>query len=406
MMQPDFFLFPLPGESPSSSNSIPEMVHLLRKHLGMDVAFVAEFQQSQREIKVVDTEESDCPVQPGVCTPIEETYCRFVIDGVLPEIMPDVKQLPIAMSLLITKELDIGSYISVPIRLGNGTIYGTLCCYSHEPDSTLGRRDLRMLHACAEMTARQVDQREAATRRQREIEERVQSVLSLDRIAIVYQPIFDVSKHVIVGFESLSRFDVSPEKSPDTVFNEAHEFGLGTALEMKAIRLALQALPCFKSDLYIAVNASPQTIANAGFAQLFDSLPLERVTLEVTEHAAVDRYPEVLAALAPLRQQGLQLAIDDAGAGYASFKHILQLSPDRIKLDHSLIRDIHADLPRRALIAAFMRFSEEIGAGLVAEGVEKEEELKVLQELGVEKVQGYFLGRPIPLGQATALTSR
>lgn len=91
--------------------------------------------------------------------------------------------------------------------------------------------------------------------------------------------------------------------------------------------------------------------------------------------------------------------MDDAGAGYASFRHILNLGPDRIKLDMSLTRDIDADPARRALAAALIHFSAETGSTLVTEGVETAAELATLKELRVNKAQGYFLGRPISAAQ-------
>lgn len=406
MDAPDLLLLQSAAAPAPAGGSVPDMVRILRKHLGMDVAFVAELRQDLREIRLVDTDERDCPVQPGTCTPIEETYCRLVIDGTLPELMPDITAFPAATALPITAQLGIASYLSAPIRLADGSIYGTLCCYSHAPDATLGARDLAMIRACAEMTAIQVERQQAQTRRRREIEDRVRSVLAPERITMVYQPIYDLPMRAVAGFESLSRFDDACGRPPDVLFNEAHEVGLGMPLETKAVQLGLSGLQHFAPEVYVSVNASPETILDPAFGHAVDHAPLDRVTLEVTEHAAVNRYREIEAALAPLRRRGMQLAVDDAGAGYASFRHILQLAPDRIKLDCSLIRDIDADPARRALIAAFVRFGEETGASLIAEGVERDAELKVLQDLGVHKVQGYLLGRPMPLAQAVRLAQR
>jgi EAL domain-containing protein (putative c-di-GMP-specific phosphodiesterase class I) len=101
----------------------------------------------------------------------------------------------------------------------------------------------------------------------------------------------------------------------------------------------------------------------------------------------------------------LRIAVDDAGAGYASFRHILNLAPDLIKLDVFLTQNIHTDRARRALAAALIRFSEETGSKIIAEGVETTLQLKVLRELGVTKAQGYLLGRPMPLASASELCS-
>ena len=120
--------------------------------------------------------------------------------------------------------------------------------------------------------------------------------------------------------------------------------------------------------------------------------------LEITEHVSVVDYERLLAALAPLRASGVRIAIDDAGAGYASMRHILSIEPDLIKLDMSLTRGIDQDRKRRALASALIAFAHETRVNIVAEGVETAAELQTLCELGVRKVQGYFLARPKTLG--------
>jgi EAL domain-containing protein (putative c-di-GMP-specific phosphodiesterase class I) len=127
---------------------------------------------------------------------------------------------------------------------------------------------------------------------------------------------------------------------------------------------------------------------------------LKRVVLEVTEHDYIQDYPALLEALAPLRTLGLRVAIDDAGAGYASLRHVLHIQPELIKLDISLTRNIDTDPKRRALASALIAFARETQARIVAEGVETEAELRMLKRLGAGCAQGYFLARPMPLQQA------
>lgn len=172
---------------------------------------------------------------------------------------------------------------------------------------------------------------------------------------------------------------------------------------MTAIRKALAALPDFPGDCYLTINSSPDTILSNAFTEALDGIAGERVVLEVTEHAQVANYEALLRALALLRARGFRLAVDDAGAGYSSLRHILDLRPDFIKLDMSLTRDIDTDPARRALASALIHFAHKTGSKIVAEGVETEGEFLQLKALGVEKVQGYLLGRPTPLAEAAAL---
>jgi EAL domain-containing protein (putative c-di-GMP-specific phosphodiesterase class I) len=222
-------------------------------------------------------------------------------------------------------------------------------------------------------------------------------------LASVYQPIRDARGYGLVGFEALSRFPMRPKRSPDLWFREAAQAGVGVELEIRAVELALGALSVFPSDVYLSLNASPATIVSGKLERVFEPVPAQRIVLEITEHTLIDEYSEIEEVLGRLRNRGMRVAVDDAGAGYASFRHILKLHPDLIKLDISLTRGIESNTARRALAAALIRFAEETGSELVAEGVETVAELRTLCDLGVDWVQGFLLGRPAPLDAALAL---
>lgn len=146
-------------------------------------------------------------------------------------------------------------------------------------------------------------------------------------------------------------------------------------------------------------------MAGPRFAAALAEAPLDRLVIELTEHAAVESYDALRRALAPLRARGLRLAIDDVGAGHATFRHVLDLAPELIKLDMSLIRGIEGDSARRALAEALTLYGRRIGCEVVAEGVETEAELAALREIGVTRVQGFLTGRPVPIAEAARLPS-
>jgi len=257
-----------------------------------------------------------------------------------------------------------------------------------------------MMRTFASFTGKQIAQNVKAKRGTEEKLKRIGSVIDTKAFSIFYQPIIDVEKNRITGFESLSRFPMEPRRTPDLWFREAEEVGLGEQLEMAAMQRALVALDQLSDDVYLALNCSPKHIISGAIENLLRRAPLERIVLEITEHAAVVDYSELVSRLSPLRQQGLRLAVDDAGAGYASFLHIIMLNPDFIKLDRSLIRDIDTHTKQQALASAIITFAEQTGSGIIAEGVETESELKTLKALGVVNVQGYLLGRPAEMSAA------
>jgi EAL domain-containing protein (putative c-di-GMP-specific phosphodiesterase class I) len=306
------------------------------------------------------------------------------------------------MAMPITAAAHIGSHISVPIRLPDGQPYGMFCCVGLEANPSLNARDLQTMRAFADLAAFEINRDLVVLKASEQKRERIAGVIDASQFAIVYQPVWDLRTRQAVGFECLARFSAQPSRPPNEWFGEAAEVGMGTQLELAAIRVALGALPSLPSHLHLAMNASVETIMSPEFSAVLEGIPPTRVILEITEHTDVDDYQSLLNVLQPLRQRGLKLAVDDAGAGYSSLRHILNLQPDFIKLDMDLVRNIDLDPARRALASALISFARDTNSSIIAEGVETASEFAALQALGVEQVQGYYLGRPMPLENALA----
>ena len=223
---------------------------------------------------------------------------------------------------------------------------------------------------------------------------RTREVIDTRSLQIALQPIIDLSTGRWSGAEALSRF--ADGKRPDLWFADAHRAGVGIALELHALACAVDSLADLPDDGYLSINASPAVILDPGLYRLLErpDLPIHRVVLEITEHTAVSRYADISSALRKLRERGLRLAVDDTGAGYASFAHVLELRPDIIKLDRSLVTGIDVDAARRAFVTAIVVLALELHATVTAEGVETTGELNLLRQLGVHTAQGYLLARP------------
>lgn len=228
------------------------------------------------------------------------------------------------------------------------------------------------------------------------IRERIEATLSNRMILTAFQPIRELATGNIIGVEALTRFPSHDGRSPDHWFNEAATVGLGGDLEFAAIQSALESAAKLSPHLYVALNLSPESCLDPRLPGLLQqsSLAVDRIVLELTERLAVDEYAPLIAALAPLRRRGLQIAVDDAGSGFSSMRHILQLRPDIIKLDRSLIAGIEDDDGQLAFGAAMVDFAEQIGARVVAEGIETQAEATAVTKLGMAAGQGYFLGPP------------
>ncbi len=213
-------------------------------------------------------------------------------------------------------------------------------------------------------------------------------------ITTVFQPIVSLVDGRTLGFESLSRFRAEPQRPPDRWIAEAHAVGLGLEIEVECVRRACRLRDTIPGDAYLSVNMSPGAILSPEMEEALGPDSLEGLVIEITEHDAVSDYARLAARLADYRGRGAKVAIDDAGAGHASMRHVTQLSPDYIKIDRSLIHDIHLDYAKRALVRSMVTLEKDLGAAVVAEGIESTDELRTLRELGVPLGQGYLLARP------------
>lgn len=375
-----------------------EILHLVRVSLGLEMAFISEFTDGRRVFRHVDADERASGIlQVGASNPLEESYCQRVVDGRLPGLIHNAADLAEARAMPVTISLPVGAHLSVPIRFSDGHVYGTFCCFSRQPDSSLSKRDLNMLRTFAQLAGRLLELTATRTRTLAEKAKRIQAILDSGDFSPVYQPIFKIADRTVVGYEALTRFQCVPLRSPDQWFAEAAEVGMGSQLEYAAAQQALAGLPHLPEGTYLSLNIAPETLLKCKDLELLLGGAPQRLVLEVTEHSTIEDYAAIASVLAPLRKRGLRLAVDDAGAGYASFRHILQLKPDIIKLDRSLISGLNANQDQLALAAALVSFAEKTGIKVVAEGVETPEELEALKTLNVNKAQGYLLGRPAPL---------
>jgi EAL domain-containing protein (putative c-di-GMP-specific phosphodiesterase class I) len=214
---------------------------------------------------------------------------------------------------------------------------------------------------------------------------------------MVFQPILDIRTRGLVGVEALARFPMEPQRPPNVWFEEAWTVGRGVDLELAAVAAALDQLQHLPPEAFLAVNVSPETISSPRMDVALVGLPTERLILEFPERAPVSDHYALTQAVARLRANGVRLAVDDAGAGFENLSNILELTPDIIKFDVALTRDVDTDPVRHSLASSLVSFAEQLESVVVAEGIETDGELNTLREIGFGFGQGYHLGRPGPL---------
>lgn len=218
-----------------------------------------------------------------------------------------------------------------------------------------------------------------------------------DGLACFYQPIVDTSRGTVVGYEALARFPGFAEKNPEVWFSAARAHGRAAELESAALRTALEARSSLPPNCFLTLNVSPELLITEEIRSVWrDEGNLGGLVVELTEQTPIDSYVGLEPDLDQLRAAGALIAVDDAGAGYAGLRHLLALRPSLIKVDRELVQDIDRDEAKRALIEMLGTFASRVDAWILAEGVERVEELDALVALGVPLVQGYYLARPAP----------
>ncbi|ANC79382.1 diguanylate cyclase [Fictibacillus phosphorivorans] len=228
------------------------------------------------------------------------------------------------------------------------------------------------------------------------------------QIATYFQPILCLKTGKTIGFEILNRpLKSKAFKNVELFYEFIGKSGQLYWIEKFLRRISLKRhfnqvkkKPEFR-DQMIFINIMPQVLADPSYRtgdtlellNLYGFLP-EQIVLELTEKEAVTDYDQFIKAIEHYKKQGFRLAVDDTGSGYNSLKTLIKLKPDFIKLDKSLIRDIHSEDSQKLLVELLLNYAKSSGTQVIAEGIETQKELSMLQKMSVDFGQGYQLGRP------------
>lgn len=236
--------------------------------------------------------------------------------------------------------------------------------------------------------------------------ERLQEIILKENVTTVFQPIVDLRRKTVLGYEALSRGPAGTElESPYMLFDIATESDLLFELDRLCRRKALLAARVLDPSYMLFVNTLPMTIRDPEFRGKFMidflegiNLPPSRIVLEITERLAIENYSLFLEAMHYFTDIGFAVAVDDMGAGYSGLEKIVHLKPHYLKFDLLMVRDIHISFVKREMLKAMLSLAANVDVRVIAEGIETKEELATLLELGIEFGQGFLFspGRAEP----------
>lgn len=364
---------------------------------GVDVATIFNFPRPYRAITVAVAGPDGLPLSPG--RPLPAQRARYLYERAMQGPWAEEWQPRSADGSYAQSIADAGIRAVAYAPIHNGTqLIGLLATATR--DGAYVRHLVDHLPAVGEFAAAAGALLHGQLERLNNAEQvraRVRQALTTGNLTPVFQPIKALASGEVVGYEALTRFaDGTP---PDEMIAAAHSVGMGLELEVGCIAAALTASESLPPHVWLSLNASPDVILHSAPLTHLLAGQERRLVLEVTEHAEIRDYPafgRALAAFGPW----VRLAVDDAGAGFASLRHVVELRPQFLKIDISLVRQADADVTRQAMIAGLRHFAERAGCEVIAEGIEEQAELDILRELGVSLGQGYLLGRPEPLHAA------
>jgi EAL domain-containing protein (putative c-di-GMP-specific phosphodiesterase class I) len=257
------------------------------------------------------------------------------------------------------------------------------------------------------MVERAIEEALAQASHQRRAEEllvleRLQDVLLRERVVTAYQPILRMKEGTILGFEALSRGPRgSGLETAEKLFRAAENHGYQVELDQLCRRRALLSSGRVPSNAKIFINTLPATMRDPQFRgkPLIDFLDRaqvapHRIVIEITEKLVIENYALFRDMMSDFTDLGMSFAVDDVGSGYSGLESIAKLKPSFLKIDISLVQDVHVSVVNRAMVKAIITLGHGIGAHVIAEGIQTEEEAQVLRALGVDFGQGYHLARP------------
>jgi EAL domain-containing protein (putative c-di-GMP-specific phosphodiesterase class I) len=373
--------------------TVMRVLTLARTHLGMDVALLAAFTEDDEMVGVVEGPAVAPALRSEKELPVDRRRCELLLDGKVPALVTDASRQRPRTSV----GPGVAAYVAAPVQLPGGTTFGILCCLSRAPRPDLDDGSLRVIRLLAELAAQAISQDDLTLQKRLEMAESTLGAIREDGLRMVFQPIFRLRTGETVGFEALARFPTESRRPPRSWFWVARQVGLAVDLEVAALRKALPFLDRIPEPLFLSVNFFSETLLSMDLTGVFRDVPPGRVVLELAEHERLADSRSLIESVDRLRRLGGRFAVDDAGSGFSSLRHVLRIKPELLKLDINLTHQVDRDPMQKMLVSSLASFAVQAGMVPAAEGIESASQLAALRQIGVVYGQGHYLGRPQPV---------
>lgn len=233
----------------------------------------------------------------------------------------------------------------------------------------------------------------------------IRRLLDEGAFTTLFHPIFSLTSGRLISVEALTRITLDPIGSPAGWLSAAHTVGLGVELELVVLLAALDRARSMPAHLTLSVNLSPSALAHPPTLAVLLDAPVDHLVVELTERPSMHVHPQLLRSREVLREARVELAVGNVAARRPSMARLLALRPDQVKTDLWLTTDIDTEPTRRIHARKLLRVAHHQGAQVVAEGIERPQQLATWRQLGADAAQGFLLGMPTPLAEALRTTS-
>lgn len=385
-------------EAKTDEKAKPILINLLRTLANMvffDVAFISRFEGGRRVIEYLNNDNEAIQLVAGYSDLIENSLCIRAVSGRVSDVIFDTSHLPSNEYVDVINTFNISSYLCVPIMMEQNVVYGTIGLIGHKPNWDISEEQIKTVESVAQVFAAWKKEQNSSAQKT------VSKVINNSQFELYYQPIFDIQKSRAIGFECLTRFFNAESSNPECMFNNARVVKLTTELELKIMKTALVSLDYFSEEQFLSVNLSHETLLSEKINELLNTTALNRLVIEINDDINANSYIQICKKLNSYLRNGLRICLEDRSLGLIRQGRQNYIDPDVLKLTYDNFKKNESCELIKWRLNFIHSLSESSAVSLVVQHVENDDQLRSLIDTGIRFAQGFHLGKPESVINAT-----